>query len=83
MLLEAMISSLAQEWIMTKEGILLKYGPKNEFTISKLFSQEGFFVMEDEKNNFMYQCIDQKFKILEGVVVLRIYSGWAKSLLKQ
>ena len=45
MLLGTMLGSIAQEWIVTKEGVLLKYGHSRALTVSKLFSQEGFFVM--------------------------------------
>lgn len=81
--LGTMLGSIAQEWIVTKEGILLKYGHSRTLTVSKLFSQEGFFVMQDDKNAFMYNHANNCFKVLEGVVVLRIYSGWVKSLLKK
>lgn len=82
-LVKNIVLSVARSWLETKEGIILRYGRDEAFLLGKHFAQEAFYAYEEEKIGFMYSVVDRVYKIFEGAVVMRIYTGWFKHLLKK
>ena len=80
---KSILPSVGRSWMETKEGIILRYGRDESFLLGKYFSQEPFYVYEEEKICFMYNVVDRVYKVFEGAVILRIYTGWLKHLLKK
>lgn len=73
------LSMVATSWNLTKEGVVLRYG--EGFLVSKLYIQEPFYVRDEEQKASMYTPSKTgALKSWEGIVVMRMYSGWLKSI---
>ena len=71
-------------WILLKDGIILKYGVKGNVTLAKLYAQEAYYVNEDGGAPFLYALDeDGQPKVIDGIVIMRIYSGWVKTYSKK
>jgi hypothetical protein len=54
--------------------------------VGKIFAQEGFYILDENNNQqpIMYSIGDDQLpKLLEGIVIMRIYSGWIKTNCKK
>ncbi len=51
--------------------------------VAKIYAQEGFYI-SDDNTQIMYNVgADNEPKPLDGVVIMRIYSGWIKTYCKK
>lgn len=73
------MQKISQSWNILKDGIILKYGSINDLMVAKLFAQEGYYVSDESGQPFMYNTESGKAKLLEGIVIMRIYNGWVKT----
>lgn len=77
------LQHIPQHWIQLKDGVILKYGHNSTFMVAKIYAQEGFYI-SDDNNQIMYNVgPDNEPKPLDGVVIMRIYSGWIKTYCKK
>lgn len=75
---------MPQSCLVLKDGVILKYGTYSQVTVAKLFAQEGYYIQDEAAQPLMYALdAEQNPKLLEGVVVMRIYSGWVKTYCKK
>lgn len=71
-------------WTQPKDGIILKYGNNSNLIIAKIYGQEGYYISDDNSQNLMYNVgADNEPRPLDGVVIMRIYSGWIKTYCKK
>lgn len=75
---------MPQASLVLKDGVIFKYGTYSQVLVAKLLAQDGFYIHEDNAQPIMYGVdTDSQFKLVEGVVVMRIYSGWVKTYCKK
>lgn len=79
------ILCIPHSWVQAKEGIILKYGRSESLVVSKLMAQECFHIWDSSKTGNASMCMyswQESIKLFEGIVIMRIYSGWVKSMVK-
>jgi hypothetical protein len=55
---------MPQSWIILKDGIILKYGNCNNVIVAKLHAQEGYYVIDENSQPFMYTVENGHEKLL-------------------
>lgn len=79
-----LLQLLPQTVSVMKDGVLLRYGHYSSLICAKIFAQEGYCIMDENCQSFLFTVgSDKVAKVLEGVVVLKIYSGWIKTHIKK
>lgn len=73
---------MAASHIVLKDGIILRFEGKGPI-VAKLFAQDAYFVHEDANTSFLYHSEVNHLKVIEGIVIMRIYNGWVKTYMKK
>jgi hypothetical protein len=58
------LKRLPQSWNILKDGIILKYGNFQNIIVSKLHAQEGYYVVDENNQPFMYTIDNGHEKLL-------------------